>query len=69
MKVKKNKNFITLEDAISNGYLSGMRVGFCLGQLPGRVAPTIAGMRTKKEIEKLLKKEINAIFKMIRRKF
>lgn len=65
--MKKAKKFITLEEAFSMAYFSGMRVGFSLGEFPSRIAPKLAG-RSQDQMERIFRVEINRVFKDLKKR-
>jgi hypothetical protein len=63
MKSKtKRADLIPLEEALKDAFLKGMRLGFELGTLGDRVAPKLRG-KSAKEIEGILQKEFDRVFK------
>ena len=60
---KKPSEFITIEEANRKLFLAGMRLGFDLGCLGDRVAPMLVGKKDPKEIQEILEREIDDIFK------
>ena len=61
--MKKKESYPAIEEFVWSAFVTGMRLGFSLGNLSHRVAPKLIG-RSQKEIRKLLQLEIDAIFKL-----
>lgn len=56
------KKFITTKEAMEKAFFLGSLLGFDLAGLGERVAPKVVG-KSQNQIEGILKKELDAIFK------
>ena len=62
MKIDKD----TMKEEMKKAFISGLALGNDLGGYPYRVASMVAGEKDPKQIENILRKELDAIFRRLK---